>query len=213
MESDAATIAWNASSSNNGFDTKNGTDLQAGNFVRIGNFNISDSEIQARFQVGDLQYLDLHFTEAATTTIGTGVGNNDGHFTKNTPSYNNAIALAGKQVYIWVLNSTNNSNISTSINTAFEVGIFYEPLASNSSWAFPADAAAGSTAVSTGQLANAAGNAALPEAKFIVGQFGPGTTALSGKTAFTLAAVPEPGSIGLALLGGVALLARRRRMS
>ncbi len=208
----AATLVWSATLTKNGFDARDGTDLEVNNLVRAGTFDISDTVIQNNST--DVSFLNSHFTEAASTRIGTGVNNNAGHFSTNTTSTSNAASNGGKQIYIWALRSSDNSTNAQSILTAFEIGIYYEPLASKATWAFTSDAAAGSNTISTGDLTDAgsgAANAARAEAKFIVGTFGPGTT-ISTKPAFTLAGVPEPGSIGLAILGGVTLLARRRRL-
>ncbi len=209
----AATLVWNASLTRNGFDAQNGTDLEVGNLVRAGTFDISDATIQANSS--NVAFLDTHFTEAAFSRIGNGVNGNAGHFAENTTSTTNAAAVASKQIYLWVLRSSNNTSNAQSLLTAFEIGIYYEPLSSNGAWQFTSDTGAGSNTISTGQMTDGqAGslNQKLPEAQVVVGRFGPGTT-ISTKPAFTLAGVPEPGSVVLAIVGGMTLLARRRRMA
>lgn len=205
----AATITWNASLSKNGFDILNGTDLAVGSLVRVGTFNISDAVISAN--AGNVAFLDSNFVQAGFTSIGSGVGNAAGHFSLTSSNYANAVTLAGKQIYYWAFFSTNNATEATSISTATQIGIFYEPSGTNASWAFPTDVTLGSTTVSLSNLTDAATSTTkLPEAKAVVGTLGPGVSNTSAKPNFTLQPVPEPSTVAFLASGIMGLLGYRR---
>jgi len=207
----AATINWSATPAPGyGFDQTSGIDLPVGSLLRVGTFNISDTLIaQNAF---DVSYLNANFVEAGFTTIGTGIAGNpkDGFFTA-TSNYNAVTtALTSRQVYLWVFKSSTDTNPGTSLASATEIGIFYMPFADDPDWAFPADAPAFPTTVAVADLVGPS-DVIRPQAKLVVGTYGPGNSGLTGKKNFTLSTVPEPGSALLALGGSLLLLARRQR--
>ena len=200
----AASIAWSATpAAFYGFDLFSGADVPVGALVRVGNFNITDTVIQQNAL--NVTFLNSNFVEAGFTTIGTGAGNNPGFFSASSNYNAAATGLAGKQVYFWVFSGT-------TVGNSAQIGIFYQPLANNSTWAFPSDTPTpGSTTVAISDLISASPDTLRAEAKVVVGTFGPGTSTLTGRRAFTLSNIPEPGSAILALAGGLTMLARRRR--
>lgn len=212
----AATIAWSAIT-DNGFSKADGTDLAAGNLIRLGVFDVTDAEIAAN--ATNLTYLNSHFTLLSSGKIGDGTAdlahpNGYNEIFARSDTMNTA-AVAGAQLYLWVFASTDITNAATSFATATQQGIFAMDKAVKTSWAVPVQTPVqGSTSIDITDLTNAAGTALASGARVIVGSFPKGTTeATGGAPGFGLQAIPEPSTTGLAILGGIALLARRRRMS
>jgi hypothetical protein len=199
----AATVVWSATI--NGFDLADGTDVAVGALVRVGTFDLSDSQIAANSQ--NVPFLDGHFTEFGSTTIGSG-GAPAGLFsTITTNNSATASTLAGSQIYVWAFSSG-------TVLGSTQQGIFYMPKSSDVDWQFPAQVPLPETTqIGMDDLTDAATSTSLrANAKVVVGSFGPGTSAATGKPNFTLVAVPEPASAPLLLAaGGVVGCIRRRR--
>lgn len=219
----AASITW-AASFDNGFSLANGTDLSQGSLIRLGYFynsgsglQLTDAQILAL--AGNPTQLNTFFKEAASTSIGANVGA-DGHFSRSSEVDTTTLSLAGKQMYLWVFNSS-------TLNAATQQGVFYwsitntttnpdaAPFAPGLLWSFPTDEpVAGSTTVDITDLTTGNGLALASGARIPIGGFGTGTSNLSGAPNFNLAViVPEPSTAFLGLLGVATLLGRRRRAS
>jgi hypothetical protein len=200
----AATVVWSANI--NGFDMFNGADVAVGGLVRLGTFNLTDSEITQNAQ--NVPFLESHFTEFGSTTIGSG-GAPAGHFSTTTNNNSaTAVTLAGSQIYVWAFSSGTVANST-------EHGIFYMPKATDADWQFPAQVPLpGSTQIELANLTDATSTSLLGAAKTLVGTFGPGTSATTGKPNFTLQPVPEPASAMLLMVSGCIFgCFRRRRQS
>jgi hypothetical protein len=213
---DAATLVWSANLVRNGFDSANGTDLAPGSLLRAGYFDLTDAQIIANSTTpAGYAFLLQHFTEFAVSHIGEGVNGTAGHFSDTDNNLTaTATTLAGQQIYIWAVASSNNTSDSTKIASATQHGIFYLPLTSDADWRFPLDPLTGSTQIALRDLTDFNNSTALvPEARVLAGSFGPGTSETSGKPNFTLQVVPEPSTAIAALIGGSALLLRRRRQN
>jgi hypothetical protein len=210
----AATVNWGALE-DNGFSAY-GQDLAQGNWARVGFFNASDSVIQAN--VTNPLFLNSIFTEFASTQIGFGAGV-DGHFSigssANPESLSGPVTnIVNQQIYYWVLNSTNTSNLNLALSSATAQGVFYVNKANDSDWAFPVQSPqAGVVTTDITDLTNVAGNALVPGATIVLGGFGGETSNVTFSPNFTLAAVPEPTSAFLIAIGAAGLMTRRRRQS
>lgn len=207
----AASIVWGAME-DNGFSQSNAAELPIGNLVRLGNFSLTNGQIQAFFSVGDIGSLNANFVEVATAKIGDGIGAPSNLAVTSSPDTS---AVEGLQMYYWVYAATNNTSNATSMSTAFEMGIFYQDKAVNSSWAFPVQTPApGSTTVDITQMTNAGANALVAGANVVIGSFPTGTSTAGSAPNFGLApVVPEPTSAALMLVGLVSLALRRRRQA
>jgi len=198
----AATVVWSATI--NGFDMADGSDVASGALVRIGTFDLTDDQIAQNSQ--NVPFLDGHFTEFGSTTIGSG-GAPAGHFsaitTNNTAT---ASALAGSQIYVWAFSSG-------TVLGSTQQGIFYMPKSSDVDWQFPSQVPIpDTTQIGMDDLTDATSTNLRANAKVVIGAFGPGTSATTGKPNFTLQAVPEPTSATLlvAASGLIGLIRRRR---
>jgi hypothetical protein len=195
-----------------------GDDLLTGNRVLVGTFTTPDSDLQAHGT--DVGYLLSHFTLYGSTQIGQVAGSGGGangtfstELTLNpTPSN-----LANKQIYFFILGSTDNSTLSQSFSTAFQVGVYYlDTFATgNTEWRFKADTDIPSSSLPDLADLTVGGNGQSlvtnGTAHVVLGSFGADQSiSLSGKN-FSLVAVPEPGTAALALVGGIAVLLRRRQ--
>jgi hypothetical protein len=119
-------------------------------------------------------------------------------------------------MYLWVFNSS-------TLNTATQQGVFYWSISDTTTisdsdapglrWSFPTDEVAGTTSIELSDLTNSAGNALAGGAHVVIGGFGTGNSDATTAPNFNLAviAVPEPSTAFLGLLGGMAMLVRRRR--
>ena len=205
----ASSVVWGATE-DNGFSQSSTAELPIGNLVRLGNFSLTNGQIQAFFSVGDIGSLTANFVEVATAKIGDGLNAPSNLAVTSTP---NTSAVAGLQMYYWVYAATNNTSNATSMSTAFEMGIFYQDKAANSSWAFPVETPVpGSTTVDITQMTNLGANALVAGANVVIGSFPKGTSTAGSAPNFGLApVVPEPTSAALLLVGLVSIAARRRR--
>lgn len=211
----AATIAWGAQL-DNGLSSASGAELAAGSLIRLGYFNLSDSVIIDNKT--NISFLNSNFIEAGTARIGDGLDGIASNFSASSTVNTSpaGLNLEGKQMVLWAFRSSDNSSVSSSINTALEIGIFY--LANSDDWLFPAQAGNEVTAtIDLTDLTNVAGTALVTggigevQAKVLVGMFHSGASSSTGGPNFALAVVPEPATAGLAMMGGAALLLRRRR--
>ncbi len=212
VSSNAASIVLNAGLTRNGFDEFSGDDLDAGNLIRTGFFDVSDSEIIANKD--NLVYLTTHFREFDSVAVGTGVNSIHGHisgtFTNTTPA--DVSFLNGKQIYVWALSSADTSSEAQALATIQEHAIMYLPFALDSDWAFGDDLSPARNPSMRDLTVDGNGDALSPNARLLIGTFGPGTSEASGKPNFTLQVVPEPTTVGLIFAAaGFIGLARRRR--
>ncbi len=208
----ASSVVWGATE-DNGFSQSNAAELPIGNLVRLGNFSLTNGQIQAFFSVGDIGSLNFNFVEVATAKIGDGGLNAPSNLA--VTSTTDTSAVAGLQMYYWVYAATNNTSNATSMSTAFEMGIFYQDKAANSSWAFPVQTPVpGSTTVDITQMTNVNANELVAGANVVIGSFPKGTSTVGLAPNFGLApVVPEPTSAALVLVGLVSLASRRRRQA
>ncbi len=211
----AATVNWSAKTYN-GLTDASGVALPTGNLLEIGTFlngttPLTDAQIQTAFNNGTLSNF---FKLFGSGTIG---GLAPGYFSLQSNGFTDSVGISGRQIYILAFNSG-------SVGTATQEGIFYLNAATSgkSTWLFPSDSANPSlTGVDladlTGAASGAGSNNLITGADVVIGAFGPATLSptagIQNAKAFELAPIPtpEPASAGLALLGGVALLIRRRR--
>jgi len=205
----AAAITWGATVSN-GFSLANGSELPDNNLARIGVFSLTDAQITAAATAGDKALLDANFLEVGNARIGDNLGDINGHFADvdNFPN-----TTPGRQLMYWVFASTDNSTPAASRASAFQIGIFYLPMAVNANWGLPVDTQTpGISTTDISDLTNGAGTALVPEAKILYGSFPKGTSSATGSPNFGLAPspVPEPSTFGLLGLTAVGFLARRR---
>lgn len=208
----AASIAWSATQDNGLGRVGPVADLPMGNLIRLGTFNtLTDSQILTNFNIGNIAALESDFTQGDTAIIGEGTGVAS-LFAKNSSVNTATLGLVGKQIYFWAYASSDNSTVTNSKNTAFQMGIFYADKSLLGSWAFPVQTPVpGSTSIDLSDLTNPAGTALVAAAHVVVGSFPSGTSSATSSPNFGLApVVPEPAA-GLLLMLGLAGLAARRR--
>jgi hypothetical protein len=208
--SQGASIVFSAGLTRNGFDEVGGDDLDSGNLVRFGFFDIPDATIIAN--KNNLAFLASHFREFDNGTIGSGVANTDGHLSVNPTNTvpGDVSFLTGKQIYLWALSSSNTSSEALALATIQEHAIMYFPMNLDADWSFPDDLTGGRSPSLRDLTVGGNGDVLSPDAHLLVGTFGPGTSAVSGKPSFTLEIVPEP-SAATAVIASIGLLALRRR--
>jgi hypothetical protein len=211
ISTQAASIVFSAGLTRNGLDENGGDDLDVGNLVRVGFFALSDSQIVANQT--NYSFLLANFREFDNGVIGAGVGNTDGHFSGELTNNNasDVAFLAGKQVYIWTLFSTDISSEASAIASATQHSILYLPFANDADWSFPDDLTPGRAPSLRDLTVGGLGDSLSSDSRVLVGSFGPGTSAVSGKPNFQLAPIPEPSTALLAGLGLLGLATRRRR--
>jgi len=201
----AATINWSASV-NHGFSLENLDALPVGSLVRLGWFRdptsgqqLTDSQIQA-LKKTPLE-LDSRFVEAGRTTIGAGFDPAvAGHFAavNIVDTSETGLNLAGKQMYIWVLNAA-------TVGAATEQAILYWNIADTTSnpdgmadkpgnsWRFPTEAAYPvSTTIDINDLTIGAGGPLASGARLVVGKYPNGTSPTTGISNFGLSALDQP---------------------
>jgi len=217
FQANAATINWSAGV-DNGFSLANGSAAPIGSLVRVGWFRdsgtgiqLTDSQIQALAATPAI--LNTHFVEAASTAIGSGFSPAiASHFSANSAANtgNGGLAIAGRQMYLWVLNGP--------LATATQQAIVYwdaTDLATNPDsspqppgvrWVFPGEEPVpGVTTIELTDLTSGSG-ALAAGARVLVGGFPVGTSAETGAPNFGMAVIDAPLAIvtGAALPGGVA---------
>jgi len=215
----ASTVNWGAQvdtvllSSN----PNNTTLLPTGSIIRLGYFNLTDVAIQGFHNAGDFSSLNAAFTQYdfATSSEGSGL---EGTFAKGSTS---AANLNGNlQIFVWVLQSTNNSSVAQAVATATAQAIFYVDKAVNPEWNFPA-VFNGVANIDIGDLTNPTG-AAATGAHLVVGNFQANVARQDVRDAFAaarvegiqvVAPIPEPTSAFLIAVGAAGLMMRRRRQS
>ncbi len=216
--SPAASIVWNAAS-DAGVAMPNGSMVTIGNLVRLGWFDVSDTAIQQNAL--NLTYLDSHFHQLDFDRIGgPEVNNSPGYWAESAdvdtrPSVS---AVAGMQMMLWAFASSNNTSLAQSLATATHQGIFYFDKTQNNRWATPGDPESGlpsQTSIDLGDLSGqgASNSMLLSGARVLVGSFPTPSGGALNAPNFALAAVPEPSVALMAILGGVTLLQRRRRVT
>lgn len=216
VSANAATIVWSGAV-DNGFAIAGGASLLPVNsLVRLGYFNIDDSLIQAN--AFNIAYLNANFVQLDFDRIGgTEVVGLPGYFADreelNTGS--TGLNIEGRQLVYWALLSSDNSSVAASIATATQTGIFYS---TSADWKIPGDIPdQPEPGITNIDLTNLTGDGPtadlLPTARVVVGSYTSNTAGPFEARNFALAAVPEPSTAIVALLGGTALLLRRRRQS
>ncbi|MHA3773884.1 PEP-CTERM sorting domain-containing protein [Verrucomicrobiota bacterium sgz303538] len=204
-----ATIVWQ-SFNDNGLTLADGaTMLPVNSLVRLGYFDISDSVIQAN--ATNLAFLENNFHQLDFDRIGGAeVLGNAGYFSESHVSLDPS--LAGKQLVVWAFASSDNSSLSQSLATATQTGIFYS---TKSNWLVPNDNPIPTdTTLELSDLTGAGPTAGLltdGSAHVVLGSFSDTTAGARNAKNFALQVVPEPGTTGLAVVGGIAMLLRRRR--
>lgn len=210
VEAPAAAVDWSAAIAN-GFSWKNGAALPAGNLVLIGYFKLTDEAIMENSS--DLGYLEDNFVEFASARIGDGVGGINGHFSASSTgdTGSSGLDLAGKQMFFWVFGSSDTTSRETIQDTVQAHGIFYIEKSADSNWAFPTqEPVPQTTTIDLSDLTAPTGyTALLPGAHVLVGSFPGGISTETGAPNFGLAAVPEPATALLLLLGGLQAFRRR----
>jgi len=196
----------------NGFSLANGVDLPKGSLIRIGFFNLSDVAIQS----ATMPFLEQNFIEFGVAHIGDPLDSYPaGHFDRAIIGNADAMGIAGKQIYMWVLAATDNSSSARSIATAYQQGVVYMDKTMNPAWSFRAEGdIPNSTIVDVADLTRAS-DLLIPGAHVVIGKFDAtsGTSDVTGGRNFALVAlIPEPSSALLALAGAMAVLTRRRRL-
>lgn len=201
----AATVGW-AAGQDNGFGLADGTDLNAGSLLRLGTFtNLTDAQIIANKM--DLSFLDTYFVEFGASSIGTGLGGLDAHFSDVDTTSAGTLGLIGDQIFMWVFDAA-------SLGAASQHGIFYLNMATNSAWAFPTDTpGSDDTTIDISQL-TIGDSSLIGGATILAGGFGIGTSDTTGSPHFNLEVIPEPSTyalivMGLAIVGGLRI--RRRK--
>lgn len=198
----AAEVSWSAAD-DNGLADLAGVPLLPTDLLLLGSFNISDEMIKANS--GNIGYLMSHFAQFGSSSIGTNVGGTPGEFfqdTINNSSTTTPFPVAGQRIYIWAFNTPIAA-------TATQIGIFSQSVAGN--WVFPAQGGIpDTTSVDLTDLTDVAGTSLVAGADIVIGDFGQG---LGNTQDFNLALVPEPSTYVLAVVGGLGLLALRRRRS
>ncbi len=214
MRLEAADVNWGAGI-DHGFNSAPSTELPVGSLVRIGWFRdaasgvqLTDTQIQALG--GSTAALDNSFVEAGSTTIGSGFTPSiGGHFTAAT-TVSSGLNLAGKQMYIWVLNSP-------TVGTATRQAILYWDITDTTTipdagsqapgprWSFPSDTPLpGSTTIDLTDLTTGTGSLAAG-ARVVLGAYPSGTSTTTGANNFGL--VPLSAALAVTstspLIGGV----------
>lgn len=217
ISASAATVNWGSiqdigllSSAPN-----NTTLLPQGNFVRLGYFSISDSLIQSASTVASL---NSSWTSYSDALIGDGTFT-DGLFSAADDRDPAAVGynLANLQMYIWVIQATNNTSLANALASATAQAVFYVDKAVNAEWQFPATFN-GNPSIDVGQMGTG-GTALAASGHLVVGNFRSNNAGVGGVLGAgadgiqVVAPVPEPTSVFLIAAGAAGLMMRRRRQS
>ncbi len=201
-----------------------GDDLLIGNRILVGHFTISDTVIQQH--ATDLGYLldPNRFIRYGSEVDQPKVGDTfpiRGHFADDVNTGNaDALGLVNKQIYLFVLGSTDNSTYARSVSTAFQIGIFYYDVTAlpatpqTNEWKFRSEVGIpNNNIIDLSDLStNNAGATPSAAARMVLGGFGPDkSNFFTNSFNLRLASIPEPGTAAMALVGGIAMLLRRRR--
>lgn len=200
----AATINWSAGI-NHGFSLENGDVLPAGSLVRLGWFRfpstgvrMTDSEIQALKTTPEI--LNNHFVEAGRTVIGNGftpaIG---GHFaaTMTIDASGNGPALAGKQMYLWVIDTPTLEGVTQQAILYWNVGdVQGNPDGTadkpGSRWRFPTDVSFPvATTIDVTDLTVGIGGLGSG-ARLVVGTYPRGVSGSTGASNFGLSDLDQP---------------------
>jgi len=200
--SQAATINWSASN-DTGLATASGAALPTGSLIQLGYFTVADSVISSAVTAGNISTISADWVPIASTTVGTGTSLAASYTLTSTPTLSGA--ALGHQIYEWAVNAS-------TVGSATQQAIFYEPSTSNSSWNFPGSNLA-STTIDIGQAKTSLGGT------YLAGTYQSNNAAVS--TVFgaptgavqlqNISAAPEPSRAILILAGFGLVLTRRRR--
>ncbi len=216
LQGSAATINWSAGV-NNGFSLANGSSAPVGSLVRVGWFRdpgtglqLTDSQIQAL--AGTPSVLNTYFVQAASTTIGSGFSPAiAGHFSANSSANtgNGGLAIAGRQMYLWVMNGPLASATQQAIvywdATDLTTNPDSSPQPPGVRWVFPGEEPVpGVTTIELTDLTTGSSTLAAG-ARVVVGAFPVGTSGETGAPNFGMAVIDAPLTIvtGTSLPGGV----------
>jgi hypothetical protein len=193
----------------NGFSLADGSNLAVGNLVRIGTFDITDGVIAAN--AGNIAFLNSHFIEFGNARIGDGFGVAE-HFSKESIANSgpSGLNIQGAQFYIWALASTDNTSVSSSIATAFQLAVLYFDQGIDPHWTVPAQTIPEPLPF-TIDVTNLSNGAVLANgAHVVIGSFPDGNSDQAPFAPNFGLSVPEP-SAATAVIASVGLLALRRR--
>lgn len=201
IEAGASTVNWSAGI-DHGFSLEAGGELPVGSLVRLGWFRdpqtgqpLSDSQL--RGMKSSKENLEAAFVQAGTSTIGSGfMPALPGHFSAVT-AMNGAMNLAGRQIYLWVLNAPTVAgasehailywSIDDTVNNPDETA---DPPGAR--WRFPESVAfPGSTTIDLTDLTEGTGDLGAG-ARLLVGNYPMSASSASGAANFALANFYQP---------------------
>ena len=216
--SHAATVNWGASIDTGIIDSSNLAVTQ-GNLVRIGYFgSLTNAQVTANAQTQTgLSLLNADFKLFAQATLGEGT-DLDASFSKSSsPPYSSLPGfLPASQIYFWATKSSNTSTAANALASVTQTAIAYVPVASNSSWMFPATDVSPAPLIDISSLSN-------PNAVFLAGSyksvssaalndiFDTPNSALKLANVENVAPIPEPSTLAFGVLAAWVAAGSRRR--